>query len=125
MILLGAILMSMIVLKRIVLDRITFRQIKEKMGVYPPDTPIILTHEREVKEDDRKICYDYIYRRKPTSYFFGYESIKNKYINPRKEYFSFQSLYLNNLFDGLSILTLAYNSRIKALDKTNRLIISL
>ncbi|HZC47691.1 MAG TPA: hypothetical protein VE244_01400 [Nitrososphaeraceae archaeon] len=40
MILLGAILMSMIVL-----ERITFRQIKEKMGVYPLDTPIILTHE--------------------------------------------------------------------------------
>jgi hypothetical protein len=40
MILLGAILMSVIVL-----ERITFRQIKEKMGLYPPDTPIILTHD--------------------------------------------------------------------------------
>jgi hypothetical protein len=40
MILLGAILMSMIVL-----ERIKSRQIKEKMELYPPDTPIILTHD--------------------------------------------------------------------------------
>jgi hypothetical protein len=39
MILLGAILMSDCI------GEVTFRQIKEKMGVYPLDTPIILTHE--------------------------------------------------------------------------------
>jgi hypothetical protein len=26
------------------IGEVTFRQIKEKMGLYPPDTPIILTH---------------------------------------------------------------------------------
>jgi hypothetical protein len=27
------------------IGEVTFRQIKEKMGLYPPDTPIILTHD--------------------------------------------------------------------------------
>jgi hypothetical protein len=65
MILLDAILISMIVLKRINLGK------QGKNGtLFSRYTPQSITHEWQVQDDDRKIRYDYVYRKKPTSYFW-------------------------------------------------------